>query len=49
MSYSKSTVKALAAIRWELQPNMEVLEEDRCTSFNNMAQKVRTIVPEPNN
>ncbi|PIL35854.1 hypothetical protein GSI_01514 [Ganoderma sinense ZZ0214-1] len=37
--YSKNTVKARAVIRRELQPNTEEPEEDRYTSFNNMAQK----------
>ena len=39
--YSKNTVKALAVIRRELQPNAEEAEEDKYMSFNNMAQKVR--------
>ena len=39
--YSKNTVKALAVIRRELQPNPEEPEEDKYMSFNNMAQKVR--------
>ena len=43
--YSKNTVKALAVIRRELQPNAEEPEEDRYMSFNNMAQKVCTAVP----
>ena len=38
--YSKNTVKALAVIRRELQPNAEEPEEDKYMSFNNMAQKV---------
>ncbi|KAI1795699.1 Rec8 like protein-domain-containing protein [Ganoderma leucocontextum] len=37
--YSKNTVKALAVIRRELQPNPEEPEEDKYMSFNNMAQK----------
>ncbi|KAI0779378.1 Rec8 like protein-domain-containing protein [Fomes fomentarius] len=37
--YSKNTVKALAVIRKEVQPNPEEPEEDRYMSFNNMAQK----------
>ena len=39
--YSKNTVKALAVIRRELQPNPEEQEEDKYMSFNHMAQKVR--------
>ena len=39
--YSKNTVKALAVIRRELQPNAVEPEEDKYMSFNNMAQKVR--------
>ena len=39
--YSKNTVKALAVIRRELQPNVEEAEEDKYMSFNNMVQKVR--------
>ncbi len=38
--YSKNTVKALAVIRKEVQPNPEEPEEDKYMSFNNMAQKV---------